>query len=168
MASKEQEKLVHKSLSTLLRQLYELEATAGDFTQPNSQEVLLRRLQEFTEGLEQFKQLAAMYNTIQVPTALLKFIDGGGHPDDFVRTTFRAAVADNQLAAGRVAALHAMEQQLTSAAAANFPADAAVYTELVATKQQELRQEELQLQQERDKQAPPAAGAGQQAATGPS
>lgn len=41
-------------------------------------------------------------------------------------------------------------------------------SELVATKQQELRQEELQLQQERDKQGLTAAGAGQQAATGPS
>jgi len=39
-----------------------------------------------------------------------------------------AAAGMSQLAAGRVAALHAMEQQLTSAAAANFPADAAVYT----------------------------------------
>jgi hypothetical protein len=43
--SKEQEKQLHKSLSTLLRQLYELETIAADFgAAPNSQQLLQTRL----------------------------------------------------------------------------------------------------------------------------
>jgi hypothetical protein len=30
-------------------------------------------------------------------THFCRFVDDGGHPDDFVRQTFRQAVADNQV-----------------------------------------------------------------------
>lgn len=42
--SKEQEKQMHKNLSNLLRQLYELETIAADFGAPNSQQLLQTRL----------------------------------------------------------------------------------------------------------------------------
>lgn len=34
------------------------------------------------------------------PLLLPRFIDDGGHPDDFVRGTFRAAIGDNQVSCG--------------------------------------------------------------------
>lgn len=147
--SKEQEKQLHKVLSHLLRQLYELEVMAGDFMQPDSPQLLQTRMQEFAEGLEQFRQLAAAFSQTQVPTALLKFIDEGGHPDDFVRSTFRTAVSDNQLVAGRVAALQAMHQELTQAVAAAFPDETKTYNEVVASK---LAEHEAQQRQEQQRQ----------------
>lgn len=37
-------------------------------------------------------------DTLHLPCFVAcRFIDDGGHPDDFVRNTFRAAVGDNQV-----------------------------------------------------------------------
>lgn len=138
MASKESEKqMMMNSLKDLLRQLYEIETIAGDFTQATSQELLVNRLQELLRGLQQFKERTAAYKSMQVPAALCRHVDDGGHPDDFVRQTFTRAVADNQLAAGRVAAIQALKDQLLASATAAFPEAAAVYNSVMETKQQQ-------------------------------
>ncbi|KAF8056022.1 MED10B [Scenedesmus sp. PABB004] len=133
--SKAAEQAALKSLQDLLRQLYELEAGLGDFTAPNSQELLAARLQEFLDGVQAFKAAAGAYSGTQVPTALCRFVDAGGHPDDFVRLAFRSAVADSQLAAGRVAAMQALREELLAQTAAAFPEAAAAYDEVVQAKQ---------------------------------
>jgi hypothetical protein len=54
----------------------------------------LARLQENCAGL-----LSTMecQHLLVLPMLPGRFIDEGGHPDDFVRSTFRTAVSDNQV-----------------------------------------------------------------------
>lgn len=56
-----------------------------------------------------------------------RFIDEGGHPDDFVRNLFVTGVVDTQLAAGKVAAVKAMRESLAAAAGGAYPEAATAY-----------------------------------------
>jgi hypothetical protein len=58
---------------------------------------------------------------------VLRFIDQGHHPDEYVRHIFETAQKDNQICKGRVDAIDSFRQKLLQQAQAAFPEDMEVY-----------------------------------------
>lgn len=124
--------------SRLLAQLYELEGIVADVS-TTSQALLEERLQQFMTGIGQLREQAAGCED-PVPIEMLRYIDGGGHPDAYICETFSAAMRDNQVAKGRAVALQALHESLLHEAEQELPEQAA----LIKRFQQQQREHQQQ------------------------
>ncbi|KAG2431244.1 hypothetical protein HYH02_013378 [Chlamydomonas schloesseri] len=73
-------------------------------------------------------------NTLEgrkAPEELIKALDGGMNPDEYLRETFRAAKRDNQISKGKAEALQLLFANLLAEATATFPVEAAEYKKLL-------------------------------------
>ncbi|KAG2430504.1 hypothetical protein HXX76_010027 [Chlamydomonas incerta] len=73
-------------------------------------------------------------NTLEgrkAPEELIKALDAGMNPDEYLRETFRAAKRDNQISKGKAEALQLLFANMLADSAATFPQEAAEYKKLL-------------------------------------
>ncbi|GBF87585.1 hypothetical protein Rsub_00296 [Raphidocelis subcapitata] len=118
-------------ISRLLGQIYELEQSLAQLPDDAAAQELLRsRMRELMAGVQQLRESAAALADFKLPQPALRYIDEGGHPDDYVRDVVTAALRDNQIAKGRAHAVARLRDRLLAEAEAAFPDTVAAYREV--------------------------------------
>ena len=90
--------LPNRTHNTGAQQIYEIEQGLAQLPgDAASQQLLQSRVAELARGMHALRGAAGALGAAPVPAPALAWVDAGGHPDDFVRETVRAAVRDNQV-----------------------------------------------------------------------
>ncbi|KAI8464977.1 MAG: transcription factor subunit Med10 of mediator complex-domain-containing protein [Monoraphidium minutum] len=85
------------------------------------------RMRELMEGVQQLRDAAPAFSDFKAPQAVLKYVDEGGHPDDYVRELVQAALRDNRIARGRAHVVERLRDKLLAEADSAFPDATAAY-----------------------------------------
>ncbi|GLC34705.1 hypothetical protein PLESTB_001232000 [Pleodorina starrii] len=138
---------VSTQLSRVLWKIHELEATLATYDATHA-ELLEQRLVQYEELLSETRDMLkrrsatadaslaeeVQRNTLEgrkVPEELVRALDAGVNPDEYLRETFKACRRDNQISKGKCEALQLLFANLLADSAEVFPQDAAEYRKLL-------------------------------------
>ncbi|KXZ43268.1 hypothetical protein GPECTOR_96g734 [Gonium pectorale] len=134
---------VARALSLVLWKVQELEATIASYD-PSHSDLLEERLVQY-EGLlsstrDMLRQRSVgsteeeRRNTLEerkLPEELVRALDDGVNPDEYLREAFKACRRDNQISKGKAEALQLLFSNLLTDAADVLPNEAAEYRRLL-------------------------------------
>ncbi|EFJ52433.1 hypothetical protein VOLCADRAFT_120267 [Volvox carteri f. nagariensis] len=131
---------IASQLSRVLWKIHELEATLASYDASHA-ELLEQRLVQYEELLSETRDMLkrrgdaapgeeTQRNTLEgrkVPEELVRALDGGVNPDEYLRETFKLCRRDNQISKGKCEALQLLFANLLTDSAEVFPQEAAEY-----------------------------------------
>ncbi|GIL78754.1 hypothetical protein Vretimale_346 [Volvox reticuliferus] len=138
---------IANQLSRVLWKIHELEATLASYDATHA-ESLEQRLVQYEELVSQMRDMLkrgtagvdtlhseeTQRNTLagrKVPDGLVRALDAGINPDEYLRETFKACRRDNQISKGKCEALQLLFSNLLADAGGVFPEEAAEYRQLL-------------------------------------
>lgn len=140
---------VTKVFSQMLWKIQELEATLADFDPQAHGDLFEQRLYEYHKLLYDTREMVKqrprpggaddpsdhLKNTLEgraVPEGLVRALDHGINPDEFMRETFRASKRDNQISKGKCEGLQALAAALLEEAGKVCPEEAEEYRRIIS------------------------------------